>query len=128
MNLDKLKKRNRRHHRVRAKIVGTDKMPRLCVFKSSQHIYAQIIDDTKGKTIFQVSDLKKLKIKPSSRAQVEGNEKLKKMDKAFEVGKEIAKLAIEKKIKKVVFDRGGFKYHGRIKAVAEGAREAGLVF
>lgn len=120
MQQTKKEKRIRRHNRVRAKVQGTAKVPRLCVFKSSQHIYAQIIDDTKGKTVVSAKDAEtKSKIK---------SQKSKKVAMAFEVGKEIAKLAIEKKIKKVVFDRGGFKYHGRIKAVAEGAREAGLVF
>jgi large subunit ribosomal protein L18 len=109
MQQTKQQKRIRRHNRIRAKVIGTDKMPRLCVFKSNQHIYAQIIDDTKGKTIVHASGAKKAKV-------------------AFEVGKEIAKLAIEKKIKKIVFDRGGFKYHGRIRALADGAREAGLQF
>ncbi|MDO8524224.1 MAG: 50S ribosomal protein L18 [bacterium] len=114
MQQTKQQKRTRRHSRIRAKVIGTPTAPRLCVFKSNQHIYAQIIDDTKGKTIISANDSKE--------------KKLKKLEKAFNVGKEIAKLAIEKKIKKVVFDRGGFKYHGRIKALAEGAREGGLQF
>jgi len=105
--LEKQIKRKRRHKRVRAKIKGTAKVPRLCVFRSSKNIYAQIIDDEKGKTL----------------AAVNG-----KLVSAVEIGKLIAKKAIEKKINKVVFDRGGYKYHGRVKALADGAREAGLKF
>lgn len=123
MKQTKQQKRTRRHNRIRAKVIGTAIAPRLCVFKSNQHIYAQIIDDTKGKTIVSARDVK---IKSSPKANQPRAEK--KVEKAFEIGKEIAKLAIEKKIKKVVFDRGGFKYHGRIKALAEGAREGGLKF
>jgi large subunit ribosomal protein L18 len=112
MKVTKQQKRIRRHNRVRAKVAGTSKAPRLCVFKSNQHIYAQLIDDAKGKTILSAKDTgKKAKVAAAS-----------------DVGKEIAKLAVEKKITKVVFDRGGFKYHGRVKAVAEGAREGGLKF
>jgi len=141
MKVSKNQKRIRRHNRVRAKVQGTAQMPRLCVFRSNQHITAQIIDDQKGKTIFQVNDLKKLKItRPVVKPKVSTtgeNEKLKikegeqragKILQAFEVGKEIAKLAAEKKITKVVFDRGGYQYHGRVKALAEGAREGGLKF
>ena len=115
MKTTKQQKRTRRHNRVRAKVKGTNIMPRLCVFRSNQHITAQIIDDEKGKTIVSATDKTKLKVAG-------------KVAKAFEVGKEIAKLAQEKKIKQVVFDRGGFNYHGRVKAVAEGAREGGLQF
>lgn len=110
----KIQKRIRRHKRVRAKIIGTAKIPRLCVFKSNIHIYAQIIDDAKHAVLAQASDLK-LK-------------KEKKTDLAVKVGQEIAKLATDKKIDTVVFDRGGFKYHGRIKALADGARSSGLKF
>ena len=88
---------------------GTAKRPRLCIFRSAKHIYAQLIDDDKGKTI----------------AVATGKANI---DKAKKVGKLIAKKALEKKIEKVIFDRGGYKYHGRVKAVAEGAREAGLKF
>lgn len=111
----KHKKRQRRHRRVRAKIIGTVDRPRLCVFRSIQHTYAQLIIDEVGKTIAAVGD-KDIKTKGT------------KIDKAKEVGKLIAKEAQAKKIKEVVFDRGGYKYHGRVKAVAEGAREAGLIF
>ena len=105
--LEKQIKRKRRHKRVRAKIKGTAKVPRLCVFRSSKYIYAQIIDDEKGKTLVAVSG---------------------KLASAAEIGKLIAKKTIEKKITKIVFDRGGYKYHGIVKALADGAREAGLKF
>jgi large subunit ribosomal protein L18 len=97
-------------------MLGTAKVPRLCVFRSAQHIYAQLVDDEKGKTIMSASNQRLKKGKKS------------KVDMAKEVGKLIAQKAREKKIEKVVFDRGGYKYHGRVKAVAEGAREAGLKF
>ena len=94
---------------MRAKIKGTAKKPRLCVFRSNKHIYAQLIDDNKGQTLIAVSGKANVK-------------------KAKEVGQLIAQQALEKKIEKVVFDRGGYRYHGRVKAVAEGAREGGLKF
>jgi len=105
----KQQKRYKRHKRIRAKISGTAQTPRLCVFKSNQYIYAQLIDDEKGKVIASVRD--DLDIKQAQRA-----------------GELIAKKALEKKINKVVFDRGGYKYHGRVKALAEGARQTGLKF
>ena len=115
----KHEKRYRRHKRVRAKVIGTSKRPRLCVFRSAKHIYAQLIVDEdvdeKRKTIIVVDDRKV-------------NEKKTKIDKAWNVGKLIAAEAIRRKIKEVVFDRGGYKYHGRVKAVAEGARQGGLHF
>ena len=114
--LQKQQKRLIRHRRVRAKIFGADSCPRLCVFRSEKHIYAQLINDEKNKTIAAGSDLDFKKNSGS------------KIDKAKEVGKLIAKKAKDLKIEKVVFDRGGYKYHGRIKAVAEGAREGGLIF
>lgn len=112
--LKKQIQRIKRHKRVRAKVSGTSKIPRLCVFRSNQHIYAQLIDDQKGKTVLNASDLE---IKAKGKA-----------NKAKEVGKLIAQKAVEKKISKVVFDRGGYQYQGRVKAVAEGAREGGLKF
>lgn len=136
----KREKRVRRHRRVRAKISGTSKVPRLCVFRSAKHIYAQLIDDEKGKTLVSVSDLKikgkskrakpKTTKKPTSAKVSEGKEEKRsgKIALAYEAGKLIAEKAIKKKIKKVVFDRGAYKYHGRVKAVAEGAREGGLIF
>lgn len=113
----KKQRRDRRHKRVRAKIVGTAKVPRLCVFRSLKHIYAQIIDDEKGKTLVSASD-----------QELKQNKELKKNQKAEELGILIAKKALAKKIEKVVFDRGGYKYHGRVKALAEGARQGGLKF
>lgn len=111
----KTKKHSDRKARVRAKIIGTMDRPRLSVFRSSVHIYAQIINDNIGKTLVSASDLG-LK------------EKEKKVETAEKVGEAIAKKAIAKKIKKVVFDRNGFKFHGRVKALAEGARKGGLEF
>ena len=113
--LIKQEKRNRRHARIRAKIQGTADSPRLFVFRSAKHIYAQLIDDNKGKIIASASDLKSGKRKN-------------KTEKAKEIGKLIAQKAVEKKLEKVVFDRGGYKYHGRVKSLAEGAREGGLKF
>ncbi len=110
----KAKRRIQRKKRVRAKIFGTALRPRLSVFKSTMHIYAQLIDDDKQKTIVAASDLK---IKEGKRTEIAGK-----------VGEELAKKAIAKKIKKVTFDKNGFAYHGRIKALAEGARKGGLEF
>ncbi|ANQ53895.1 50S ribosomal protein L18 [Thermosipho sp. 1063] len=113
-------RRKKRHLSIRKKIHGTAERPRLCVYKSEKHIYAQVIDDDKGHTLVAASTLDK-----------ELREALKKTwnkEAAREVGKLIGKRAIEKGIKKVVFDRGGYRYHGRIAELAEGAREAGLEF
>lgn len=110
-------RQNLRKLRVRAKTKGTSDRPRLSVYRSNRFIYAQIIDDEKRKTIIGVSE-KNLSIK----------EKVKKIDKSKELGLLIAKKALDKKIKEVVFDRGSYKYHGRVKAVAEGARQGGLKF
>ena len=115
--LKKQEKRYRRHKRVRAKVFGTASVPRLCVFRSAKHIYAQLIDDEKSKTLVSVRDRELRKKKGQT-----------KMEQAKEVGKLIAKKALAKKIEKVVFDRGGYTYHGRVKALAEGAREGGLKF
>jgi large subunit ribosomal protein L18 len=108
--------RKRIHSRIREKLSGTTERPRLNVFRSLNHIYAQVIDDQKGETIVSASTLA-LKLKTG------GN-----VSAAKEIGKTIAERAREKGIKKVVFDRGGFLYHGRIKALADAAREAGLEF
>jgi len=115
MKLDKNKIRQRRARRVRAKIKGADSRPRLSVFRSLSYIYAQIIDDGKGITLASF-DSRKIK---GGRNNIETAKK---------IGKEIAKLAKAKKIGKIVFDRKGYKYHGKIKALAEGAREEGLQF
>ena len=109
--------RLKRQVRVRKKIRGTSERPRLNVFKSARHIYAQIIDDTKGVTLVACSTL------TVDTAGYTGN-----VDSSVQVGKDIAKLAIEKGFASVVFDRNGFLYHGRIKALADAAREAGLLF
>ena len=125
-------KRQQRHKRVRAKVSGTISVPRLCVTRTNTHIYAQLINDDKGHTLLTARDLEIYPVKSSkagakqfNRVKIKG---VKKVDLAREVGKLIAKKAQEKKIEKVVFDRGGYKYHGRVKAVAEGAREGGLKF
>jgi len=112
----KKEKQKRRHKRVRAKVKGTSIRPRLSVFRSNKHIYTQLIDDEKGRTLVAASDLE-LKDKKGKKTAI-----------AYQVGELIAKKALEKKIKKVIFDRGGYKYHGQLKAVAEGAREGGLEF
>lgn len=112
--------RLRRKSRVRKKIKGTNERPRLCVFRSARHIYAQLIDDVKGGTVVTVSTL--------SPFLKEKLGELKKAEAAKLVGQELAKAAQEKGVKKVVFDRNGFLYHGRVKALSEGAREAGLEF
>jgi large subunit ribosomal protein L18 len=121
INKIKRKRKGRRHMRVRAKIEGTAQVPRLSVFRSNKHIYLQLIDDEKRKTIVSVGDFK-IKIPKKGKS---GTAKTKL---AFEAGKALAELAKKKKIKTAVFDRGGFAYHGRIKAAAEGAREGGLIF
>ncbi len=110
----------RRKKRVKKKIRGTSERPRLCVYRSLKHIYAQIIDDERGITLVSSSTL--------DRELRDGLSGMKKVEKAREVGKLVAKRALEKGIKKVVFDRNGFLYHGRVKALAEGAREGGLEF
>lgn len=117
---DRNKKRKKRHLRVRKKLFGTAERPRLNVFRSSKNIYAQLIDDTNGTTLASASTLDaEFKAKGVSGATV---------DAARMVGEMIAKRALEKGFKAVVFDRGGYLYHGRVKALAEGAREGGLDF
>jgi len=119
---NKYEKRIRRQKRVRAKIFGTATRPRLCVFRSGKHIYAQLVDDEKGKTLVSARDqeLKPMAGKKKSVAE--------KTNIAFEVGKLLAGKALENKIEKVVFDRRGYAYHGKVKSLAEGAREGGLKF
>lgn len=112
--------RKRKHLRVRKKVFGTPERPRLSVYKSLNHIYAQVIDDTKGKTLAAASTLS-----PEIRGEVKGK---KNIAAAQVVGRLIAKKALERGIKKVVFDRGGYLYHGRIAALADAAREQGLDF
>ena len=113
---DKNVSRVRRHARVRAKLSGTKEAPRLCVYRSNKNIEAQIIDDVKGVTLVSSSSMA-LKLENGSNIEA-----------AAKVGKDIAEKALAKKIKKVVFDRSGYIYHGRVKALAEAAREAGLNF
>lgn len=108
--------RKKRHLRVRNKISGTPECPRLNVFRSSSHIYAQIIDDVNRVTLVSASSV-------DMKLENGGN-----IDAASKVGAEVAKRAVAKNIEKVVFDRGGYIYHGRVKALAEAAREAGLKF
>jgi large subunit ribosomal protein L18 len=105
--------RARRHFRVRKRVNGTAERPRLVVFRSDKHIYAQLVDDNAQRTIMTVTD-----------NGLEG----KKVEKSFEVGKKVASLAKERGVTSIVFDRGGYLYHGRVKAVADGAREGGLEF
>jgi large subunit ribosomal protein L18 len=112
--------RKARHFRVRKKVVGTPERPRLNVFRSLKHIYAQIIDDYSGKTLASASTIdKELKGKITTGGNIEA---------AKIVGSLIARRAVEKGIKRVVFDRGGYLYHGRVKALADAAREGGLEF
>ncbi|MBL4954574.1 50S ribosomal protein L18 [Neobacillus sp. OS1-32] len=116
--LDKNAVRRKRHARVRAKLSGTSARPRLNVFRSNKHIYAQLIDDSKGVTLASASTLdKELNLESSSNIEA-----------AKKVGELVAKRAVEKGITAVVFDRGGYLYHGRIQALADAARENGLQF
>ena len=115
---DKNASRRKRHARVRAKLSGTEARPRLNVFRSNKHIYAQLIDDVKGVTLASASTLDK-EITLDSTCN---------LDAAVKVGEMVAKRAVEKGVKEVVFDRGGYLYHGRIKALADSARGNGLQF
>jgi large subunit ribosomal protein L18 len=119
-----LSPRKRRHLRVRARVSGTAERPRLNVFRSNQHTYAQVIDDTIGHTIAAASTLE-----PALREQFpDENDGHRRIAEAHIVGKAVAERAKENGVSSVIFDRGGYKFHGRVKAVAEGAREAGLEF
>ena len=118
--IDKNEERLRRHTRVRKKVSGTAEAPRLSVYRSLNHIYVQVIDDEKGVTVCSASTMEK---------EVKGAVKdLSKTEAAKVVGKKVAERAVAKGIKTVVFDRGGYLYTGRVQAVADGAREAGLNF
>ena len=114
---EKRERKERRKQRIRAKIFGTKEKPRLCVFRSKKNIWVQIIDDKKGHTLISASS-----------KEVNLDKKLTKKEIAFKVGKLIAKKALEVGIKEIVFDRKGYRYHGRVKSLAEGAREGGLQF
>lgn len=105
--------REKKHNKIRRRVVGSSEKPRLSVFRSNQHITVQLIDDSKSITLFFESDLK-----------LKGTKK----EKAYSVGKSLGEKAVKQKISEVVFDRGGFLYHGRIAEVARGAREGGLKF
>lgn len=117
MGIDKFARRQRIRYRIRKVVKGTAERPRLSVFRSNTNIYAQLIDDIAGKTLAHASSAEK-------GFNVDGN----KSQKSFEVGKMLAQRAAEKGITTVTFDRGGYLYHGRVKALAEGAREGGLNF
>lgn len=122
--MDKSKRKElgrlRRHRRVRKKVVGTPARPRLCVRRSLKHIYAQVVDDLSGRTLASASTLT-----PSVHQACSG---LKKGEAAALVGKEVARRALDAGIQAIAFDRGGYKYHGRVKALADAAREGGLTF
>ncbi len=113
--------RNSRHKRIRRKISGTAYVPRLCVFKSARHIYAQVVDDTSGKTMFAASSLT-----PEVRKSIGGKDS--KVAKAKVVGEYLGRVSVAGGLKKVTFDRGGYPFHGRVKSLAEGLREKGLEF
>jgi large subunit ribosomal protein L18 len=117
----KATQRKRRHRRVRKKIAGTQERPRLCVFKSARHIYAQLIDDSQGRTLVAASSRKLAGVEPEEKAG-------RKTVAAREVGKQIADAAKQHGIQRVSFDRGGYHYHGRVAALADGARAGGLEF
>ncbi|MDP3795046.1 MAG: 50S ribosomal protein L18 [bacterium] len=117
-----LNPRKHRHARVRAKVSGTTLRPRLSVFRSNKHLRAQLIDDHNGHTLYALSDA------DQTRRDANGEKKATKTERAFALGKQLAASAKEMRISTVVFDRGGYKYHGRVKALAEGARENGLRF
>ena len=120
-SLDLRKKaRLKRKKSIRKRLAGTEQRPRLCVFRSAKHIYAQIIDDSSGRTLAAASTMgKEVTQQPKIASKVEA---------ANLIGKQIAEIAIGQGIKQIVFDRNGFLYHGRVKAVSDGAREAGLDF
>jgi len=120
-NRTKRESLKRRHRRIRKKVRGTDERPRLVVYRSLRHVQAQIVNDDAGQTLAQVSSTAKALLDPPGEGSV-------KMRRSEAVGVEIAKLAAEKGIKRVAFDRGGRLYHGRVKAVADAARKGGLEF
>lgn len=114
--IEKQLKSERRHKRLRAKIKGTEERPRLSVFRSNRGVYVQLINDSTGRTLASICSRE---LKTAKKTKIEA---------ASELGKALAVKALERNIRQAVFDRGGFKYHGRIKAVADGAREGGLQF
>ncbi|MGD2177286.1 MAG: 50S ribosomal protein L18 [Anaerolineae bacterium] len=118
--VDREAARRRRHRRIRSKVFGTRERPRLNVFRSLRHIYAQVIDDWEGHTLVSAST-----IDSEVKRQLDG---LSKIEQARVVGEVVAERALDKGIERVVFDRGGYQYHGRVKALAEAARDKGLRF
>ena len=106
-----------RHHRLRKRVSGSQERPRLCVFRSLRHIYAQVIDDARGRTLVSACSL-----------ELQSNGATNRKDTARQVGLLVAQRAVEHDIRQVVFDRGGYAYHGRVKSLAEAAREGGLSF
>lgn len=120
---DRINARLKRKKRIRKKLSGTPERPRLSVFRSAKHIYAQVIDDISGTTIVSASSLEEAVRNASNSDEEKGKIRVAKI-----VGKLVAERALEKGIQKIVFDRNGFLYHGRVKGVSEGAREAGLNF
>ncbi len=121
MKKNKMASRLKRHRRVRKKVFGTPDKPRLCVYRSLKHIYVQLIDDTTGKTLLVVSTLQE-----DVRKKLNGS--MKKCEKSKVVGLALARKAKQMGIEKTAFDRAGYKFHGRVRSLAEGAREGGLVF
>ncbi len=128
MSTEKFEKRLKRRKRIRSKVVGTGTRPRLSVFRSNDHIYAQIINDEEGITLMAASDKELLTNSKNKNAKSQDKQKLSKKDLSFAVGELLAQKSAKKKIKRVVFDRGGFKYHGRVEALAAGAKKGGLEF
>lgn len=120
MALDKVTRRNKIKARIRKKIQGTPQSPRISIFRSNKHIYAQIVDDVNGRTLIAASTVTK-----EVASKLQG---LTKIQQAELVGKALAEKALGANIKEVVFDRSGYKYHGRVKALADGARNGGLIF
>ena len=118
--LDSNKVRLRIHERIRKRLIGNQVRPRLCVFRSNKHIYAQVVDDSKGSTVASASSLE-----PETKKETKGGGNV---AAAKAVGKIVARRALDKGVQAVLFDRGGYIYHGRVKALAEAAREAGLKF
>lgn len=121
MKPQKILRRERRHHRIRMRGVGSESKPRLVVYRSLKFNYACLVDDLSGKTLLSASDR-------AIKNQGKKAKGLKKVDSAKQVGLALAKKALEKKISMCIFDRAGYKYHGRVKALADGAREGGLKF
>ena len=119
MSLSKINKRNKIKRRIRKHVFGSESRPRLSVFRSNKEIYCQVIDDVNGKTLLQTSSRDKAILDLKLKTNIEIS---------FNVGKLVAELVIKKGIEKIKFDRGGYLYHGRVKSLAEGAREGGLKF